>query len=119
VELEAHDGSGLSYANRVSAEGIVHLLEAAENEPWGPKLRSALPHAGQGTLRNRLAGIKLHAKTGTLHVASALSGWVWVKHDRTWAPFSILIGDIPTDRAIALEDQIVRVLARNARSPAV
>jgi D-alanyl-D-alanine carboxypeptidase/D-alanyl-D-alanine-endopeptidase (penicillin-binding protein 4) len=119
VELEAHDGSGLSYANRVSAEGVVDLLEGAENEPWGPKLRSALPHAGQGTLRGRLAGIKLHAKTGTLHIASALSGWVWVHHDRTWAPFSILIGDIPTDRAIALEDQIVRMLARNARLPEV
>jgi serine-type D-Ala-D-Ala carboxypeptidase/endopeptidase (penicillin-binding protein 4) len=119
VELEAHDGSGLSYANRVSAEGVVNLLEAAENEPWGPKLRSALPHAGQGTLRGRLAGIKLHAKTGTLHIASALSGWVWIQHDRTWAPFSILIGDIPTDRAIVLEDQIVRMLARNARFPEV
>ncbi|MFL5766394.1 MAG: D-alanyl-D-alanine carboxypeptidase/D-alanyl-D-alanine-endopeptidase [Actinomycetota bacterium] len=119
VELEAHDGSGLSYANRVSAAGVVDLLEASENEPWGPQLRSALPHAGQGTLRSRLAGIKLHAKTGTLHVASALSGWVWIRHDRTWAPFSILVGDVPTDRAIALEDQIVRILARNARLPSV
>ena len=118
VELEAHDGSGLSYANRVSAEGMVELLEAAESTTWGPKLRSALPHAGEGTLRGRLAGIKLHAKTGTLHIASALSGWVWIRHDRTWAPFSILVGDVATDRAIALEDQIVRVLARNARLPA-
>ncbi|MFL5736145.1 MAG: D-alanyl-D-alanine carboxypeptidase/D-alanyl-D-alanine-endopeptidase [Actinomycetota bacterium] len=115
VDLEAHDGSGLSYANRVSAEGIVDLLEAAENQAWGPKLRSALPHAGQGTLRGRLAGIKLHAKTGTLHVASALCGWVWIRHDRTWAPFSILAGDIATDHVIALEDQIVRIIARNAR----
>jgi D-alanyl-D-alanine carboxypeptidase/D-alanyl-D-alanine-endopeptidase (penicillin-binding protein 4) len=118
VELEAHDGSGLSYANRVSTEDMVDLLEAAQSESWGPKLRSALPHAGQGTLRGRLAGIKLHAKTGTLHVASALSGWLWIRHDRMWAPFSILIGDIPTDRAIVLEDQIVRVLARDARLPA-
>jgi D-alanyl-D-alanine carboxypeptidase len=115
VDLEAHDGSGLSYADRVSAEGVVDLLEAAENQTWGPKLRGALPHAGQGTLRGRLAGIKLHAKTGTLRVASALSGWVWIRHDRTWAPFSILVGDVATDHAIALEDQIVRILARNAR----
>jgi D-alanyl-D-alanine carboxypeptidase/D-alanyl-D-alanine-endopeptidase (penicillin-binding protein 4) len=115
VELEAHDGSGLSYRNRVSAAGVVDLLEAAENEPWGTTLRNALAHAGQGTLRNRLAGVKLHAKTGTLRIASALSGWVWIEHDRVWAPFSILVGDVPTDRAIALEDQIVRVVAHEGR----
>jgi len=115
VELEAHDASGLSSANRVSAAGMVELLQAAEAQPWGPRLRNALPHAGQGTLRGRLAGVKLHAKTGTLRIASALSGWVWLEHDRVWAPFSVFVGDVPTDRAVALEDQIVRILARSAR----
>jgi serine-type D-Ala-D-Ala carboxypeptidase/endopeptidase (penicillin-binding protein 4) len=118
VELEAHDGSGLSYANRVSAAGMVELLQIADASPWGPPLRSSLPHPGQGTLSGRLSGVKLRAKTGTLHIASALSGWIWLKHGRDWAPFSILVGNIDTDRAIALEDQIVRILSKSARPPA-
>jgi D-alanyl-D-alanine carboxypeptidase len=117
VDLEAHDGSGLSYANRVSASGMVELLEAAETEAWGPRLRSSLPHPGQGTLEGRLVGVKLHAKTGTLHIASALSGWIWLKRARDWAPFSILVGNTDTQRAIGLEDAIVRILAKSGRAP--
>jgi D-alanyl-D-alanine carboxypeptidase/D-alanyl-D-alanine-endopeptidase (penicillin-binding protein 4) len=117
VDLEAHDGSGLSYANRVSASGMVELLQSTEAEAWGPRLRSSLPHPGQGTLRGRLPGVKLHAKTGTLHVASAISGWVWLKRVRAWAPFSILVGDIDTLRALTLEDAIVRILAKSGRVP--
>ncbi|MDH5224790.1 MAG: D-alanyl-D-alanine carboxypeptidase, partial [Actinomycetota bacterium] len=35
VQLVAHDGSGLSYANRVSADGMVDMLRVAERAPWG------------------------------------------------------------------------------------
>jgi D-alanyl-D-alanine carboxypeptidase/D-alanyl-D-alanine-endopeptidase (penicillin-binding protein 4) len=118
VELEAHDGSGLSYANRVSAAGMVELLQTAGTSSWGVPLRNSLPHPGQGTLSGRLPGIKLRAKTGTLHIASALSGWIWLKRGQDWAPFSIFVGNIDTDRAIALEDQIVRILSKSARPPA-
>jgi D-alanyl-D-alanine carboxypeptidase/D-alanyl-D-alanine-endopeptidase (penicillin-binding protein 4) len=117
VELEAHDGSGLSYANRVSAAGIVDLLQASEAQSWGTRLRDSLPHPGQGTLRGRLAGVKLHAKTGTLHIASALSGWVWLQREDAWAAFSILVGNTDTSRAVDLEDEIVRILSRSARIP--
>jgi len=37
------DCSGLSYANRVDAEGIVRLLWIAEAAPWGRTLFDALP----------------------------------------------------------------------------
>src|SRR5918996_1071713 len=46
VELRALDGSGLSYANRVSPRGLTRLLEAAEDLPWGEALREALPEPG-------------------------------------------------------------------------
>ena len=45
VGVEANDGSGLSYANRVSTEGIVDLLWAAEASPVG---RDPARHAGAG-----------------------------------------------------------------------
>ncbi len=114
VEVRAHDGSGLSYANRVSPRGLTRLLETAENLPWGPALREALPEPGQGTLRGRLKHVRLHAKTGTLSSISALSGYVWLRRTGSWASFSILTRGMSKDAAVRLEDRIVRVLTRRA-----
>ena len=62
---------------------------AAQPEPWRQgvtvavldpfrgyptALRMALPHANQGTLRHRLGGVRIRAKTGTLINVSALTG---------------------------------------------
>lgn len=115
VEAIAHDSSGLSYANRVSPRGLVHLLETAEREPWGEAFRLSLPVPGQGTLDDRLKGVKMRAKTGTLEDVSALSGWVWLRRTGTWGEFSILSTGLPKSRAVEIEDRIVRTLARYAR----
>ena len=114
VELRAHDGSGLSYANRVSPRGLTRLLEAVEDLPWGQALREALPESGQGTLRGRLTRLRVHAKTGTLTSISALSGYVWLRRAGSWASFSILTRALSKTAAIRLEDRIVRILARRA-----
>ncbi|HEX5948994.1 MAG TPA: D-alanyl-D-alanine carboxypeptidase [Actinomycetota bacterium] len=114
IELSAWDGSGLSYANRVSPRGLTRLLEAAEGEPWGDALREALPEAGQGTLGGRLRHISVHAKTGTLTSISALSGYVWLRRTGSWASFSILTRGMSKDLAVRVEDRIVRILARRA-----
>ena len=118
VRVTAHDASGLSHRNRISARGLVRLLVRAEDEPWGPVLKRSLAAAGQGTLVGRLQGLRVRAKTGTLVGASALSGWVWRRRPRTWAAFAILSRDMPKYRASALEDRIVRILARAGRPPA-
>ncbi len=109
-----HDGSGLSYADRVTARGIVRLLQAAERRSWGVTLRNSLPHAGEGTLEGRLVGTRVRAKTGTLAHVSALSGWVWLQQDGAWGEFSILDSGIPKPTAIRLEDHIVRIVSANA-----
>lgn len=114
VDAVARDSSGLSYENRISPRGLVDLLGRAEVEDWGPALRLTLPVPGQGTLDDRLAGVKLRAKTGTLDGISALSGWVWLERTRTWAEFSILSSGMPKSRAVAIEDRIVRIIARAA-----
>jgi serine-type D-Ala-D-Ala carboxypeptidase/endopeptidase (penicillin-binding protein 4) len=109
TDFTLNDNSGLSYANRVTAEGIVELLWVAEDLPWGPDLRRALPTGGQGTLRHRLRGVDVRAKTGTLDDVSALSGWV--KADAgTWVEFSILSFGMSKSTASAIEDRIVVVL---------
>jgi serine-type D-Ala-D-Ala carboxypeptidase/endopeptidase (penicillin-binding protein 4) len=114
IELRAWDGSGLSYANRVSPRGLTRLLEAAEAEPWGEALREALPEAGQGTLGGRLRHISVRAKTGTLTSISALSGYVWLRRTGSWASFSILTRGVSKELAVRVEDRIVRIIARRA-----
>jgi D-alanyl-D-alanine carboxypeptidase/D-alanyl-D-alanine-endopeptidase (penicillin-binding protein 4) len=113
VSVEAHDASGLSHANRISPRGLVRLLVFARKQPWGRVLFRSLPAAGQGTLEDRLGGVRVRAKTGTLIGASALSGWVWRSGPRVWATFSILSRGMPKFRAAALEDRIVHILARS------
>lgn len=104
-----YDNSGLSYANRVTAQGIVRLLWFAEDQPWGPDLRRALPTGGQGTLRHRLRGVDIRAKTGTLDGVSALSGWVKT-HSGDWVEFSVLSAGMSKSTASAIEDRIVVIL---------
>ncbi len=117
VEAAAHDSSGLSYENRISPWGLVQLLEFAESAPWGPILKETLPVPGQGTLDERLDGVRVRAKTGTLVDVSALSGWVWLARSERWAEFSILSGGMPKSQAAEIEDRIVRILSRAARLP--
>lgn len=115
VSATCHDSSGLSYANRQTAIGIVHLLWDAERQPWLGALRDALPAAGEGTLRHRLAGVRIHAKTGTLDHVSALSGWVWNKPTDGWTTFSMLTSGMEEYPAKDLENRITRVLANRAK----
>ncbi|HEX5902655.1 MAG TPA: D-alanyl-D-alanine carboxypeptidase [Actinomycetota bacterium] len=110
-----NDNSGLSYANRVTAEGIVRLLWAAEDAPWGTNLRRALPTGGQGTLVHRLHGLPVRAKTGTLDEVSALSGWVLTRGTDTWVEFAIVSFGMSKSVATDIEDRIVRILRRDLR----
>lgn len=115
-DFACYDGSGLSYDNRMTAAGIVALLWSADEAPWGGTLRGSLPGAGQGTLEGRLAGIRLRAKTGTLIDASALSGWLWTDLGGR-VEFSILSSSYDDHAAKDLEDQIVRLIERQAVDP--
>ncbi|MBA3764450.1 MAG: D-alanyl-D-alanine carboxypeptidase [Actinobacteria bacterium] len=114
VHVVAHDSSGLSYDNRVSAEGLVDLLGVAERAAWGGVLRGTLPAGGEGTLQDRLETVTVRAKTGTLIDVSALSGWVWLEREDAWAAFSILSSGMDEGRAKSIENKIVRVVAANA-----
>jgi D-alanyl-D-alanine carboxypeptidase/D-alanyl-D-alanine-endopeptidase (penicillin-binding protein 4) len=113
--VSSYDGSGLSYSNRVTAAGLTRLLGAAEELPWGTGLRNSLPRGGQGTLDDRLGGIPVRAKTGTLIGVSALSGYVWLDRRDTWAEFSILSAGVSKSTAVRIEDAVVRILSGRAR----
>jgi D-alanyl-D-alanine carboxypeptidase len=116
VGVDTFDGSGLSYSNRMSSHGMTRLLSAAEKESWGPALRRSLAKGGQGTLKHRLKGTRVRAKTGTLTSISALSGWVWLERTGSWAEFAILSSGMPKSTAVNIEDRVVRILNQYARS---
>jgi D-alanyl-D-alanine carboxypeptidase/D-alanyl-D-alanine-endopeptidase (penicillin-binding protein 4) len=114
VTVVANDSSGLSYGNRVRPQDLVALLRFARNRPWGAAFRAGLPTGDQGTLEDRLIGVKVRAKTGTLIAISALSGWVWLQREGTWAEFSIMSRGMSKSTAVAIEDRIVRIVANRA-----
>jgi serine-type D-Ala-D-Ala carboxypeptidase/endopeptidase (penicillin-binding protein 4) len=114
VTIKAFDASGLSYANRISARGLARLLDWGDEQSWWGMLRTSLPTGSQGTLEGRLRGVRVRAKTGTLETISALSGWIYLKREKTWAPFSILSSGMPKYRAASIEDKIVRILEKRA-----
>jgi D-alanyl-D-alanine carboxypeptidase/D-alanyl-D-alanine-endopeptidase (penicillin-binding protein 4) len=116
--FEHHDGSGLSYANRVTTQGVVKLLWAADARDWASKLRFSLPTTGQGTLEGRLFHVRVRAKTGTLSEISALSGWVWNRAIGDWIEFSIVSLGLYKSTAIDIEDAIARIAMREAMPPA-
>ncbi|HEX4941505.1 MAG TPA: D-alanyl-D-alanine carboxypeptidase [Actinomycetota bacterium] len=114
VAVVANDSSGLSYGNRVRPQDLVALLRFAQQRPWGRAFRAGLATGDQGTLEDRLIGVKVRAKTGTLISISALSGWVWLEGEGTWGEFSIMSRGMSKSAAIAIEDRIVRIAANRA-----
>jgi D-alanyl-D-alanine carboxypeptidase len=112
--FEHHDSSGLSYANRVTTQGMVRLLWSVDQQPWASDLRFALPTGGQGTLEGRLGHVRVRAKTGTLSEISALSGWVWSEKIEDWVSFSILSSGLSKDEAVRIEDAIVTLVSERA-----
>jgi D-alanyl-D-alanine carboxypeptidase/D-alanyl-D-alanine-endopeptidase (penicillin-binding protein 4) len=73
------NGSGLSRDERVTAQQLARLLQAAWISPLMPELMASLPVAGiDGTLRrSRGKGAGLaHLKTGSLRDVSGVAGYV-------------------------------------------
>jgi len=80
-EVHFDEGSGLSNNNLATPDSIVALLRFMATNRWARDFENALPVAGvDGTLRHRMtnapAAGNVRAKTGTLHWANALSGYV-------------------------------------------
>jgi D-alanyl-D-alanine carboxypeptidase/D-alanyl-D-alanine-endopeptidase (penicillin-binding protein 4) len=88
-ELVLENGSGLSRRERISAEGLGRLLQAAWKSAVMPELMASLPvTATDGTMRKRLkqngvAG-QAHIKTGSLEGVRSIAGYVLDKGGRRW-----------------------------------
>lgn len=110
------DGSGMSSYNRVSPRALIGLLRWTAAQPWGAAFRETLPIGGvDGTLANRFKGTplegKVFAKTGTLSVSNALSGFMTTASGQTLI-FSALANDMPRGtRATTAMDAALNLIA--------
>lgn len=80
-EVRFDEGSGLSRENLTTANATVALLQFMAKHREAESFLASLPVAGvdgtlQGRFRNTAAAGNVRAKTGTLHWAGALSGYV-------------------------------------------
>lgn len=111
------DGSGMSSYNRVTPRAMVTLLRWAAERPWGARFRATLPIAGlDGTLRRRFIGTplvgRLQAKTGTLHAANALAGFLTTQSGKTLV-FAAYAADMPGDvsATAAIDAALIKIAA--------
>ena len=112
-----HDGSGLSYDDRVTPSFLVQLLTTMTRRPEAGAYYDSLAIAGEdGTLRERMRGTaaegNAHAKTGTLDIAVSLSGYV-LSANRRSVGYSVLVngGAVDWTRATKAQDAITVYLA--------
>ena len=117
--VRVRDGSGLSYQDKLTARAVLKILGAMAKRPDFPVFRRSLAIAGvDGTLKDRMRGTaaagNVRAKTGTLNVASSLSGYVTAANGHTLT-FSMLMNGrpVPSDKAHAAQDAVAVLLARS------
>jgi len=94
-ELVLENGSGLSRLERISAQHLGQLLQAAWRSPVMPEFVSSLPIvAADGTMKKRLHGERVagnaHIKTGLLADARAIAGYVLDRDGRRYVVVMIV-----------------------------
>ncbi|MFA3876186.1 D-alanyl-D-alanine carboxypeptidase/D-alanyl-D-alanine-endopeptidase [Streptomyces sp. MMCC 100] len=106
--FEMHDGSGLSRADRIPAATLAQLLDAITESPALGSILEGLPVSGEAGASlgpewgrfddpdSECAVGKVHAKTGTLTGAIALSG-VTRTDDGDWRIFSFIENNSTAD----------------------
>jgi D-alanyl-D-alanine carboxypeptidase/D-alanyl-D-alanine-endopeptidase (penicillin-binding protein 4) len=89
-ELVLENGSGLSRADRISAEGMGRMLVAAYHSAVMPEFIATMPLvAADGTMKKRLRADRVsgqaHIKTGSLADVRSLAGYVLDRNGRRFA----------------------------------
>jgi D-alanyl-D-alanine carboxypeptidase/D-alanyl-D-alanine-endopeptidase (penicillin-binding protein 4) len=122
------DGSGLSRANRVTADGMTRWLAAIAGDPAAGRVfaDSLAVNARTGTVRKRMNDIDpahavVQCKTGYIDGTSCLSGYVTAPDGRRYA-FSVLANGLTEPAAVSkakqLQDRVARILADELREQA-
>ena len=118
--LSIVDGSGLSRKDLVTPASLAAVLREMRGHPASAAFMRSLPEGGGSgsTLRNRLGGVPVQAKTGSLLAVRCLAGYVDGPDGSPYV-FVIMTNNYTTSgRAVAsAQDAIVRALATGRRPP--
>jgi D-alanyl-D-alanine carboxypeptidase/D-alanyl-D-alanine-endopeptidase (penicillin-binding protein 4) len=105
------NGSGLSDQERVTAKGMVSLLDYIRTSRFAAQFLDTLPAVGEdGTMRQRLreqpvAGRSV-AKTGTLRDTRAIAGIVVSKHGRSYI-FCMIVNHPRASASLGTIDKLI------------
>ena len=115
------DGSGLSRKDLVTPASLAAVLRAMRTHPAAGAFRASLPEGGGegSTLRNRLDGVPVRAKTGSLLAVRCLAGYVDGPNGTPYV-FVLMANNYTArgGRIAGAQDDIVRALATGRRVPA-
>ncbi len=120
-DLFLADGSGLSRKDMVTPASLASVLRTMRTHPAGASFRRSLPEGGGSgsTLRNRLDGVPVRAKTGSLLAVRCLAGYVDGPSGTPYV-FVLMANNYTTSggRIARAQDAIVRALATGRPVPA-
>ncbi|MEL6614436.1 MAG: D-alanyl-D-alanine carboxypeptidase/D-alanyl-D-alanine-endopeptidase [Bacteroidota bacterium] len=119
--LSIVDGSGLSRKDLITPEALGALLAYMHTHEASVAFRRSLPQGGGAgsTLRNRMGGVPVRAKTGSLMAVRGLAGYVDGPRGEPLA-FVLMANNYTTrgGRITQAMDRIVRALSTGQRVPA-
>ena len=119
--LSIEDGSGLSRKDMITPAAMGALLAYMNQHPAAGAFRQSLPQGGGAgsTLRNRMGGVPVRAKTGSLLSVRCLSGYVEGPRGQTMT-FVLMANNYTSRDGLITQamDRIVRALATGERIPA-
>lgn len=118
--LSLVDGSGLSRKDLITPNAMAALLRHMARHRDAAVFRASLASGGGAgsTLRNRLDGVPVHAKTGSLSAVRCLSGYVDGPGGAPMA-FVLMANHFTVEgrRIAEAQDRIVRAIATGGRLP--
>jgi D-alanyl-D-alanine carboxypeptidase/D-alanyl-D-alanine-endopeptidase (penicillin-binding protein 4) len=116
--LAIRDGSGLSRKNLIAPETLGQMLAYLYRSPLRDDFLATLPRGGQAetTLRFRLGGLPVRAKTGALEHVRSLSGYVAGPSDTPYVFVAFANNFTSRSSLVALaENEIASAIASGGR----
>lgn len=120
-ELVMENGSGLSRAERISANTLAMILGAAWKSAVMPEFISSMPVLGtDGTFRRRLRSESVagqaHIKGGTLNDVRAIAGYVLDQQGRRWIAV-FMVQHPNASLAQSAQDALLKWVAQGESAP--
>lgn len=97
--LDLRDHSGLNAASRVTARGMMQMMQRAGKLRHGALLEGMMRESGVDDGSGKASATRIHAKSGTMNFVSGLSGYVRGGDDRALA-FAVFAADLPRREAV-------------------